>query len=174
MSEFIEVVGGEEVHLHRLQDFVATLQVRRADDHVGTIAIAEGVHVLDKNASLGKAFQHNGERPRCVGAGKTYHIGDFHGEMSLLEHFVTFLGVTHDASQDAEVGIVGDAQGRQVDAGLAEHLGHLCQTPRFVLEEYGQLFCYHGCFVLGLKDFHDKDNGVSKHAAVDDALGLAR
>ena len=110
---------------------------------MGHVAIGEGVHVLDEDALRGEVLEHDGQGTADIGADETDHVGDLHGEVLFLQDLVGLVGVRHDTTQDAEVGVVGNRHGGKVNTGSAEGFCHFGQTTRFVLEEHGELFCFH-------------------------------
>ena len=52
--------------------------------------------------------------------------------------------LVHDEPQDAEISGVGQGEGPDVDPGFAQNPGDFRQAARLVLQEYRDLFDFHG------------------------------
>ena len=81
--------------------------------------------------------KNDSQRTTGVWADESDDISDLHSEMLFLQYLVGFVRVGDDAAQDAEVAVVCNTHGRQIDTCSTKGISNLCQTTRLVLEKYG-------------------------------------
>ena len=101
------------------------------------IAIGKGVHILDEDALRREVLENHSQGTADIGTDETNNISDLYCEVLLLQNLIGLVGLRHDTTENAEIGIVGNTHGGKVNACCTEGFSHFGQTAGLVLEEYG-------------------------------------
>lgn len=90
MSKKSQTIFSQNITIEFVQDFHASLHIRRTDNHMCRISLSKSIHIFNKDILCCQIVQNFSQRTSHIRATDTYHIGQHHGKILGTKYFHRF------------------------------------------------------------------------------------
>ena len=136
-----------------LQQISCSLIVSDFDDKICLVSLScqESVCVLEVDTLLAEDCKDIAERTRLIFHLNCEDLCDLAYIALVLQDRDRIIDIVYDHSGDTEIHGIGNAESSHINIILLKNLAELCECSRFILKEYGNLFCCHNIPLYILK-----------------------